>query len=289
MIHSNQQIIACIDGTELSEAVCDYAVWISKQTHAPLTLLHTINHHHEIALKADASGNIGLGTQEHLLDEIAELEEKQNRLKLKAGKLLLNAAKQRVIEDGIDNPQCLQRHGDLIEVVIELEQQIGVLVLGRRGRVHENQPDQIGSKLEAVIRSLHRPILIINDAFHAPQRIMLAYDGGKAAEKAVEMVARSPLFKGLECHLVCVKKNEESAADLLQQAAAKIQASGDIRLISKKLQGKPEEVLCQYQAEHDIDMTVMGAFSHTRLHEMLLGSFTHKMLLKNKKPLLLLR
>ncbi len=289
MIHSNQQIIACIDGTELTEAVCDYAVWISKRTQAPLTLLHTINHHHETAVKADASGNIGLGAQEHLLDEIAELEEKQNRLKLKAGKLLLNAAKQRVIEDGIDNPQCLQRHGDLIEVVIELEQQIGVLVLGRRGRIHENQPDQIGSKLEAVIRSLHRPILIINDNFQAPQRIMLAYDGGKAAEKAVEMVANSPLFKGLECHLVCVNKNEDTAAHLLQQAAAKIQSSGDIQLISKKLQGKPEEALCQYQDEHDIDMTVMGAFSHTRLHEMLLGSFTHKMLLKNKKPLLLLR
>jgi nucleotide-binding universal stress UspA family protein len=36
-------------------------------------------------------------------------------------------------------------------------------------------------------------------------------------------------------------------------------------------------------------MTVMGAFSHTRLHDWLLGSFTVKMLTHSHKPLLLLR
>jgi len=47
--------------------------------------------------------------------------------------------------------------------------------------------------------------------------------------------------------------------------------------------------LCAYQEKHAIDLTIMGAFSHTRLREMLLGSFTVKMLLHTKKPLLLLR
>lgn len=44
-----------------------------------------------------------------------------------------------------------------------------------------------------------------------------------------------------------------------------------------------------YQAEHDIDLTLMGAFSHTRLRELVLGSLTAKVLLKSNKPLLLLR
>jgi len=47
--------------------------------------------------------------------------------------------------------------------------------------------------------------------------------------------------------------------------------------------------LCDYQAQHEIDMTVMGAFSHTRFHDWLLGSFTEKMLTQSPKPLLLLR
>ncbi|MFU8788635.1 MAG: universal stress protein, partial [Methylobacter sp.] len=38
-----------------------------------------------------------------------------------------------------------------------------------------------------------------------------------------------------------------------------------------------------------IDMTVMGAFGHTRIRDWLLGSFTVKMLTHSNKPLLLLR
>jgi nucleotide-binding universal stress UspA family protein len=118
---------------------------------------------------------------------------------------------------------------------------------------------------------------------------MIAYDGSEAADKAVDMVASSPLYKGLTCHLVCVNKNEDTAAKLLEQAADKLKLTDSIEVITAKLKGKVEQELCAYQQQHNIDLTVMGAFSHTRLHDMLLGSFTHKMLVNTKKPLLLLR
>ncbi|MCK5355538.1 MAG: universal stress protein [Methyloprofundus sp.] len=281
-------VLACIDGAMLTEAVCDYAVWISKRVDAPLKLLHTIDHHHETAVTADLSGNIGLGSQEHLLEEISGLEQQQSKLKLQKGKLLLQAAKDHVVKAGIPEPTCSKRHGGLIESLIELEDSIRVLVLGVRGQVHDEQNNKIGAKLETVIRSLHRPILIVNGAFKVPQHIMIAYDGSEAAEKAVEMVAESPLYKGLTCHLVCVNKNTANAESLLQQASAKLKTS-DITLITTSLSGKADEELCAYQEKHAIDLTIMGAFSHTRLREMLLGSFTVKMLLNTKKPLLLLR
>jgi nucleotide-binding universal stress UspA family protein len=288
MTTKQAQVLACIDGAALTEAVCDYAAWISRQTEAPLKLLHTINHHHETSITSDFSGNIGLGTQEHLLEEITNLEQQQSKLKMKQGKLILQAATEHVEKKGITNSTSTQRH-DLIEAVIDLENDIRVLVLGLRGQVHESQENQIGAKLEAVIRALHRPILIVNDNFSTPERIMIAYDGSEAADKAIDMVASSPLYKGLTCHLVCVNKNEGTAAKLLEQAADKLKAADDIKVITAKLKGKPELELCTYQEQQSIDLTVMGAFSHTRLHDMLLGSFTHKMLVNTKKPLLLLR
>jgi nucleotide-binding universal stress UspA family protein len=289
MTTKQAQVLACIDGAALTEAVCDYAAWISRQTEAPLKLLHTINHHHETSITSDFSGNIGLGTQEHLLEEITNLEQQQSKLKMKQGKLILQAATEHVEKKGITNSTSTQRHGDLIEAVIDLENDIRVLVLGLRGQVHESQENQIGAKLEAVIRALHRPILIVNDNFSTPERIMIAYDGSEAADKAIDMVASSPLYKGLTCYLVCVNKNEGTAAKLLEQAADKLKAADDIKVITAKLKGKPELELCTYQEQQSIDLTVMGAFSHTRLHDMLLGSFTHKMLVNTKKPLLLLR
>lgn len=283
------KVFACIDGASLTEAVCDYASWISQRVNVPLELLHTIDHHHETAINTDLSGNIGLGSQEHLLEEIITLEQKQSKLKLQKGKLLLQTAKDRVQQNGITKPKCHQRHGGLIESLIELEDDIRVLVLGLRGQVHDNQSNQIGAKLEAIIRALHRPILVVNGPFKTPERIMIAYDGSKASDKAVEMVSSRALYKGLSCHLVCVNNNENTAARLLDQATEKLNESGDIDVTSVKLSGKADQALCDYQQQQDIDLTVMGAFSHTRLHDMLLGSFTHKMLINTKKPLLLLR
>lgn len=283
------QVIACIDGSALTESVCDYAAWISQKVKVPLKLLHTINHHHEMSNSSDLSGNIGLGSQEHLMEEITLLEQQQSKLKMQQGKSMLQAAKEYIQKQGVDNLSCTQRHGDLIEALIDLEDNIRILVLGLRGQVHNNQNHQIGAKLEAVIRSLHRPILIVNDTFVSPKRLMIAYDGSPAADKAVDMVASSPLYKGLVCHLVCVNNNEGTAIKLLEQATNKLQVADNIEVITTKLKGKVDHELCAYQEQHNIDLTVMGAFSHSRLHDMILGSFTHKMLINTNKPLLLLR
>ena len=282
-------VLACIDGSSLTEAVCDYAAWIAQRVDAPLKLLHTIDHHQETAAIADLSGNIGLDTQEHLLEELTAVEQQVSKLRLQQGKQLLQAAKVRVIQAGIAKSITNQRHGSLVESLIELEDDIGVLIIGVRGKVHENQPDKIGAKLESIIRSLHTPILVVNEAFKTPQRIMIAYDGSPAAEKAIDMVANSPLYKGLSCHLVCVSKDEGMADYLLAVATNKLLAAGGIEVFPIKLKGKADQALCEYQANHNIDLTIMGAFTHTRIHDLLLGSFTARMLLNTHKPLLLWR
>jgi nucleotide-binding universal stress UspA family protein len=288
-MEAKNQVFACIDGATLTESVCDYAAWIAQKTDSPLTLLHTINHHHETSVTSDFSGNIGLGSQEHLLEEITHLEQQQSKLKMQQGKLILQAASEHLESKEIDTLTSTQRHGDLIEAVIDLEDNIRVLVLGLRGQTHDKQANQIGAKLEAVIRALHRPILIVNDSYQQPEKIMLAYDGSPAADKAVDMVASSPLYHGLTCHLVCVNNNEETASALLEQATKKLESADSLKVITVKLKGKADLELCAYQEQHHIDLTIMGAFSHTRLHDMLLGSFTHRMLVNTRKPLLLLR
>ncbi|MEE9423221.1 MAG: universal stress protein [Gammaproteobacteria bacterium] len=288
MKNEKQTVFACIDDSTLSEAVCDYAAWIAQRVDAPLKLLHTIDHHHETAATTDLSGKMGLDSRDHLLEEIANHEQQLSKLRLQQGKALLKVAKERVIQVGTSDPIACLQHGGLVESLIELEDLIRVLVIGVRGKVHENQPNEIGAKLESIIRSLHRPILVVYEAFKMPQRIMIAYDGSEASEKAVDIVANSPLYKGLTCHLVCVGK-KGTTESLLEKAANKLRAAGNIEIISASLHGKPEHELCEYQVAQNIDMTIMGAFSHTRIHDLFLGSFTVKMLVNSKKPLLLLR
>jgi nucleotide-binding universal stress UspA family protein len=281
-------VLACIDGAKLSESVCDYAAWIAQRVDAPLKLLHTIDHHNETAKTSDLSGNLGVDSRDHLLEDITDIEHTRGKLRIQQGKAILQKAKERVIEDGLSNPLTCLQHGSLIESLLEFEKNIRVLVIGARGKIHEDKPDQIGAKLEAMIRSLHLPILVAYEEFKSPKKIMIAYDGGEAAEKAVDMVANSPLYNGLVCHLVCVS-NKDKADEVLESAANKLRDAGGIEVVTASLRGKAEHELCEYQLNQNIDMTIMGAFSHTRLHDLLLGSFTVKMLFNTKRPLLLLR
>ncbi|WP_086930100.1 universal stress protein [Agarilytica rhodophyticola] len=280
---SDNVVLSCIEGSKVSEAVCDYSSWIATSVKAPLKLLHTIQHHTTPSV-TDYSGAIGLGSREGLLNELTEAEQNRSRLMVEKGQLMLNNAKARAIEDGVEAPETCQRHGSLVEALIDLEDKIRVLVLGVPAEPRE-QHSEIGTQLESVIRALHKPILVVKGEYTQPKKVMLAYDGSPACKKALEMVASSPLFKGLPCHIVHVGDNNQ---DLLNDAAETLKQAG-IETQTAQLNGKIEEVLVSYQKDNDIDLMLMGAFSHNRIRDFLLGSFTAKMLHQTNKPLLLLR
>ncbi len=281
------EVWACIDGSRYSTAVCDYASWISTNMDIPLTLLHTIEHITRVAAP-DLSGAIGLGSQEALLEELTAVEAQRSSLLLEQGKLMLNAARERVARSGVTKPTLKQRHDGLTESLIAMEDSIGVLVLGVRGEEHAQDEHHLGSHLESCIRALHRPILVVNCEFQTPERIMLAYDGSEASGKALAMLANSQLFASAPVHLVTVGESPSRTIELQRAATEKLRAAGH-EVIAATLSGDPSETLHAYQDEHAIDLTLMGAFSHTRLREWVLGSVTVKMLLSASRPLLLLR
>jgi nucleotide-binding universal stress UspA family protein len=281
------QVIACIDGSSITLAVCDYAAWASRQMDAPLDFLHVLGRS-EYPVPADLSGNIGLGSRETLLQELAELDEKRSRMALEQGRLMLAAAKERAIADGVPNPTSRQRHGELVDTLIEFQDDIRLLVMGRQGEHGDSAGEHIGSHLENVVRTLHRPILVIPSDYTEPQRILVAFDGSATTRKAVEMVAASPLFRGLPCHVVMIGADRTEARDQLDWARATLEQAG-FDVTARILSGQVEEALCAYRTEHAIDLIVMGAYGHSKIREFLVGSTTARLIRQAKIPLLLLR
>jgi nucleotide-binding universal stress UspA family protein len=281
------QVIACIDGSSITLAVCDYAAWASRRLDAPLEFLHVLGRS-EYPIPADLSGNLGLGGRDALLQELAELDEKRSRVALEQGRLMLDAARARAIADGVPNPTSRQRHGELVDTLIEFEHDIRLLVMGRQGEHGDSAGEHIGSHLENVVRTLHRPILVIPSDYTEPQRILIAFDGSATTRKAVEMVAASPLFRGLPCHVVMVGADKPEAREQLDWARTTLEKSG-FEVTASLLSGQVEEVLCAYRTEHAIDLIVMGAYGHSKIREFLVGSTTTKLIRQSRVPLLLLR
>ncbi|KIH76190.1 Nucleotide-binding universal stress protein, UspA family [Geoalkalibacter ferrihydriticus] len=280
-------VLACIDGSTYAPAVCDAAAWAALRLEAPLTFLHVLSKTQE-PRPADLSGSLGLGARESLLEELAELDAKRGKLAQERGRQILAAAKERAKNAGVASPEALQRHGGLVETLSELEGGIRLLVLGRRGEAADVAKEHLGSHLERVIRAMSRPILVTTAEFRAPQKIMLAFDGSATTRKGVDMVAASPLFKGLPCHLVMVGPDTAEARAQLERARLRLESAG-FETPAVILPGEASSVLSQYQQEHGIDLMIMGAYGHSRIRQLLIGSTTTEMMLKSTVPLLLLR
>lgn len=277
-------VIACIDGTDVSTAVCDYAAWASLRLEATLILLHVLDKS-EYPVASNLSGNIGLGSREALLQELAELDEKRGKLALEQGRLMLETARQRALADGVSEPIVHQRHGDLIGSLLAIEQDTRLLVLGKHD---EHLKAHVGSRLENVVRTLHRPILITTAEFNPPQRVMIAFDGSDTTRKAVEMVAASPLFRGMPVHVVMVNDDTEANQSQLAWAQTTLADMGH-EVMKALVQGEVERALCDYRAEHNIDMLVMGAYGHSVIRRFLVGSTTTNVIRNASVPVLLLR
>lgn len=280
------QITACIDGSNGAVAVCDAASWVSQQLDKPVCLLHVLEKPESQA--ADLSGSIGLGSREHLLTQLTELDAQRNKLALESGLLMLEAAQARTLTAGACAVSTLQRHGGLADTVLDLEEETRVLVMGRQGEGHEGLSVSVGSELETVLRSVKCPVLVTTGEFSPPASFMVAYDGSEPAQRALAAYGNSPLLRGLSCHLVMVNHADETHRSQLEIAAGKLRSEGFDVTVSH-LSGEVQAQLLDYQKAHSIDMIVMGAYGHSRIRQFFLGSHTRNMVSSASVPLLLLR
>ena len=275
-------VLACIDQSNIAEAVVDYASWISKKTGAPLRLQHNIEH----PITPDTtnfSGALGLGEQTQLLQDLADVEAKRNKLLVEKGKTMLAAAKERVEHAGVEDVVVKQRHGDLTEAVIALEERMRVMVMGIRGEQHETD-GKLGAHLEAVGRSLHKPILVVNEPFVEPKKFLLYADDSDVCKRALEFVTQSPLYKGMSCVLAY-----EDSCKCNEDARIAVEKAGiDVKSVKVDSSDAITGITSLMESEQ-LDLVVMGAFRHTKIHDIFFGSFTAKVLKATSKPVLLLR
>ncbi len=281
------RVLACIDGSSYTPAVCDAAVWASQRLDAPLKFLHALQRKQEVT-SIDLSGSIGLDARESLLEELVALDEKRNKLAMERGRQILSIAKDRARAAGNESVDGCQRHGGLVETLTELQEGIRLLVLGQRGEAASVASEHLGSHLERVVRTMKRPILVTPAEFNAPKQVMLAFDGSATTRKGVDMVAGSPLLRGLPCHLVMAGSDTAEKRAKLEQARKTLEDAG-IEAPTAIVPGDSDIVLRQYQQDNDIDLIIMGAYGHSRIRRLLIGSTTTAMLRQSVVPVLLLR
>ncbi len=282
-----QNVLACIDASSYANVVCDLAAWAAKRLEMPVELLHVVQRKEAVAARHDLSGAIGLGAKTDLMEELVRLEEADARLQIERGRALLAAGQARLQESGVVDVQILHRHGGIVETILERETDARVIVIGKRGASHEFAADHIGSKIERVVRASNKPLIIASRDAEAPRSIVFAYDAGPAAGRALERLVNSPLFAGMPVHIVMADIENDVHRLALDGAVAQLRAGHQVSSTLRK--GKPEQIISDIVSQTPGALLVMGAYGHSPLRTLIVGSTTTTMIRIVKAPILLVR
>ncbi|EKD99060.1 MAG: hypothetical protein ACD_23C00152G0002 [uncultured bacterium] len=285
---NDNKVMACVDQSAYAAHVADYAAWAAQRMGAPLELLHVIDRHQEIGKGDDHSGALGMDAQEKLLDQLSAEDNAKARSAREAGRLFLNQLRLRAMQAGASEVDVRQRYGSLQETLVEQEQGVRLIVIGRRGESAQVTQRDLGRNVERIVRGLHKPILTVTDGFTAPGNLMIAFDGGAVTRRGVEMIATSPLFRGLPIHLLMTGKENAEAPKQMEWARGKLHEAG-FEVVTAIQPGDTESTIAKYISTQSIDLLTMGSYGHSMLHSWLFGSKTTDLLRASRIPTLLLR
>lgn len=287
-IHAEGRVLAAVDASLYAGSICAHAAWAAQRLGAPLEFVHVLDRQARTP-PVDLSGSLALGEQEVLLAQLATLDEKRSQLSQEHGRLLLAQARELAAAEGVASGSRL-RHGALVDTLTELEPEVRLFVLGKRGEHADFAKGHLGGELERVVRAVHRPLLVASRQFRPIRRVLVAFDGSDTTRKGVGMVAASPLFRGLEVHVATVGDGAAATAGL-DWARQALQADGlaPATIETTLLDGEPEEAIAGYVRERGIDLLVMGAYGHSRIRRWIVGSTTTEVLRACLIPVLLLR
>ena len=276
-------ILCCVDGKNYSQSACDYAVMISNNMKLPLKILNIVEHSSK-SDKLDLSGNIKLGEKDDILEKLTNDEAIRSKSIIKEGKDLLLALKEKALITCEQEITLMQAHGDILDNILELQDEIAVLIIG----IKSQENHKIGDNVKEIIRELKKPILLVNSEFITPKKILLAYNGSEESKKVLSYRSFNPIFKDVIREIVNINEDKLLSEKVLKEAK-EIYAKQDIDIKTSVLSGDAKTEILTYMDENDCDILAMGAFGHSRIKEFIFGSFTSEIITQSKKPILFYR
>jgi nucleotide-binding universal stress UspA family protein len=280
-----KKLLICTDGSNYSQECCHYGAWLAKKIEATIEILYVTDlRQFEIPVMGDLSGSIGIQPYEGMITQLKELEEKKSQFVEESALKIFES------EGLIDRTTFHHETGLLVDSIEDYAKRADLILLGKRGENANFATEHLGSMLERVIRAVDKPCLVTSRKFKPINRALVAYDGGDSSRAALEFIAKSEPFCSLDLHVVTVDENykEGQATKRLAEAEELIQKSG-IHSECQVLNGNVEKVIADYVERNEIDLLIAGAYGHSRIRELFIGSTTSDLLRGCRVPFLCFR
>ena len=285
-----KKILLCSDGSTFAENTYRYGAWFADRLKTEeVDVLCVSDIRGQQTSKQNLSGSIGIDAKENLLNRLVELEHEKAKINRQRTKLVLQEAARTLKAEGVERINLLHEIGFLVDCLEKFEDSCELVVLGKRGEAAEFASGHLGANLERIVRSSHKPCLVTSRQFKAIERVLIAYDGSPTCQKILQFIADSSIFADLELHIVTVAKNAAEPAIAQIDSAKQLVQQAGFEPVCSVLEGHSEKAISNYVTEHDISLLVVGAYGHSRIRHLVIGSTAAQMLRSSHIPVLLFR
>ncbi|RMF92044.1 MAG: universal stress protein [Candidatus Schekmanbacteria bacterium] len=276
-----KNILIPLDRSPYSDICLKYAIWLAKQFKAKLFGQHVVD---LVALEGpivhDISGAMGFEPYVNLSDKMKEVLSSR-------GSEILEEFAEKCRDNGIPYETYLDT-GIVSNEICSRAKTADIIVLAQKGLNAKFDKGLLGSISDAVIRKSQKPIFLTPAEYREIKRILLCFDGSNYASLAMQTAAEFAIAIGAEMHILTVGKDEDEGKKKLEEAK-KYLDSYEIKAIFSFIEGNAHEVIVEFSEKEEIDLVFMGAYGHSRIIEMVLGSTTEYVLRNIKCPVIIRR
>lgn len=275
-------ILVGIDGSEHARTATDYALELAARLDGRVVGLHVVD---IVSIEGsffhDISGSLGFEPYLDFSSKMRDVLQERGKAQLEAFAEL--AAQRQVRADTVLGM------GIVANEIVERARTADLVVIGRRGLNERFSTGLLGGTGESVTRRCPKPVLTTPLGFRAIGHPVLAYDGSTRAASAMQYAAEFCATLGLPLTVLTVNRDEEQGRRILNEASsylAPYNIAGEFEL---QQTGNAPERIANFIRERNHDLLFIGAYGHSRIIEMVLGSTTEYVLRNADCPVFLYR
>lgn len=276
-----KSILIPTDGSPNSKIALEYAIYIAKKFNAEIKGLNVLDIKTlEGPFLSDVSGALGFSPYQSYLPKFQEILEEK-------GNIILQEFK-KACEDESIKTNTKRLTGIISNIIAEEGKKVDLIVMAQRGEHAEWSSGLLGSTTESVVRKSLRPVFITPQRFRTFNTVLHPCDGSSGSNKALKLACEIAYSMKLKLKVIIVMNNEKRSKEILAEAEefiAPYHLDADI----ENLKGEAGEEILKYAEKSNADLIIMGAFGHSRLHELILGGTTAYVIRKSTLPILLNR
>lgn len=184
--------------------------------------------------------------------------------------------------------KVLSDEGDPVDQIILQAQRYDVILMGQQTCFRSGDPERPDDCLEELLHHPPRPVVAVPATLPAGDTVVVAYDGSVEAARALAGFHASGIGSRYETHVITLASDFEEAARIANRAVDYLTHHG-VPVHARPLvaSGNPGEQLVREAESLGAQLLVMGAFSHSSLHDFFFGSTTRTVLKATAIPVFL--